>query len=43
VPVEYAEISTELVVDSPSGDRKAVVCEAPWFKPQVKIPDELKA
>ena len=43
VPVDYAEINTELVVDSPSGDRKAVVCEAPWFKPQVRIPDELKA
>jgi aminomethyltransferase len=43
VPVDYAGISTELVVDSPSGDRKAVVCEAPWFKPQIRIPDELIA
>jgi aminomethyltransferase len=43
VPVDYSEIGRKLVVDSPSGDRKAVVCEAPWFKPQVRIPDELKA
>jgi aminomethyltransferase len=43
VPVGYSEIGTKLVVDSPSGDHKAVVCEAPWFKPQVRIPDELKA
>jgi glycine cleavage system aminomethyltransferase T len=34
---------SELVVTSPSGDRGAVVCEAPWFKPQIKIPDEMKS
>jgi aminomethyltransferase len=43
VPADHAGIRTELVVDSPSGNRRAVVCEAPWFKPQVRIPDELKA
>ena len=43
VPAELSAIGTELVVDSPSGDRRAVVCEAPWFRPQVKIPDEMKA
>ncbi len=43
VAIEYADIGTELVVTSPSGDRNAVVCEAPWFKPQIKIPDEMKS
>ena len=43
VAIEYADVGTELVVDSPAGDRNAVVCEAPWFKPQIKIPDEMKA
>ena len=43
VPVGLAETGTELVVASPSGDRRAVVCEAPWFKPEIKIPDEYKA
>lgn len=43
LPAGLATIGTELVVDSPSGDRRAVVCEAPWFEPQVKIPDEMKS
>jgi len=43
VAIEYVDIGTELVVTSPSGDRNAVVCEAPWFKPQIKIPDEMKS
>lgn len=43
VAAEYADIGTELVAESPAGDRKAVVCEAPWFKPQIRIPDEMKA
>jgi glycine cleavage system aminomethyltransferase T len=42
VAIEHADVGTELVVDSPAGDRNAVVCEAPWFKPQIKIPDEMK-
>lgn len=43
VPVELAGIGTELVVRSPTGERRAVVCEAPWFQPQTRIPDEMKA
>jgi len=43
IPVDLTAIGTELSVTAPAGERKAVVCEAPWFKPQVKIPDELKA
>jgi aminomethyltransferase len=42
VPAELAAIGTELTVQAPDGERRAVVCEAPWFKPQTKIPDELK-
>ena len=43
VAAEFFEIGTELTVDSPNGVRKAIVCEAPWFKPQIRIPDEMKA
>jgi len=43
VPAALAEIGTELVVASASGERRAVVCKAPWFKPQIRIPDEMKA
>jgi len=43
VAVEHSDVGSELIVDSPSGDRPAVVCEAPWFKPQIAIPDEMKA
>jgi aminomethyltransferase len=42
LPVELAEVGTEVHVDAPGGVRRAVVCEAPWFKPQIKIPDEMK-
>jgi aminomethyltransferase len=42
LPVELADVGTEVHVDSPGGARRAVVCEAPWFKPQIKIPDEMK-
>ena len=42
VPIAHSGIGTELFVGSPTGDRRAVVCEAPWFKPQVTIPDEMK-
>ncbi len=42
VASEYSDIGSKLIVDSPSGDRGAVVCEAPWFKPQIAIPDEMK-
>ena len=40
VPVEHAEIGTELTVATPLGDRKAIVCEAPWFPPQKKMREE---
>lgn len=43
VPVEHSEPGSELVVDSPSGDRNAVVVDAPWFKAQIRIPDAMKA
>ncbi|MDH3533936.1 MAG: glycine cleavage system protein T [Gammaproteobacteria bacterium] len=39
---EYAAIGTNFVVASPHGRLAATVCEAPWFAPQIKIPDELK-
>lgn len=42
VPVESSTTGTEFVVVSPSGERKGLVCEAPWFKPQIRIPDEMK-
>jgi aminomethyltransferase len=42
VPATLSGIGTELSVDAPDGVRRAVVCEAPWFKPQIKIPDEMK-
>jgi aminomethyltransferase len=43
VAAEFASVGTELVVISPHGDLRATVCEAPWFKPQTKIPEEMKA
>lgn len=43
VAVEFSNLGTRLSVASPTGNRPAVVCEAPWFKPHTKIPDELKA
>jgi glycine cleavage system aminomethyltransferase T len=43
VPAACAAIGTKLIVGAPTGDRRAVVCEAPWFRPQVTIPDEMKA
>jgi len=42
VTVEFAKAGTELFVISPQGARPATVCEAPWFKPQIRIPDEMK-
>jgi aminomethyltransferase len=43
VAVEFSNLGTRLSVASPMGNRQAVVCEAPWFKPHTRIPDELKA
>lgn len=42
VPANLSTTGTQLIVDSSSGERRAVVCEAPWFKPQIRIPDEMK-
>jgi len=43
VPVEFAAVGTDVTVVSTAGDLAATVCEAPWFKPQIAIPDEMKA
>jgi glycine cleavage system aminomethyltransferase T len=43
VATGLAEVGTGLIVVSPQGDRSATVCEAPWFKPQIRIPDEMKS
>jgi len=40
VPVEYADIGTELTVSTPLCDRMATVCEAPWFPAQKKMREE---
>lgn len=42
VPASHADIGTDFVVVAPHGDLQATVCEAPWFPPQTKIPDEMK-
>ena len=39
---KYSAIGTDFVVASPEGSLEATVCEAPWFAPQIKIPDEMK-
>ncbi|MDH3434027.1 MAG: glycine cleavage system protein T, partial [Gammaproteobacteria bacterium] len=43
VATDFADIGTELRVVSTQGDMAAVVCEAPWFKPQIQIPEEMKS
>jgi len=43
VPVEYDSPGTELTVTTPDGQREAMVCESPWFPPQIRIPAEMKA
>ncbi len=43
VPAAAAAIGTEFTVHATRGDRRAKVCEAPWFPPQIRIPDELKS
>ena len=42
VPTSYSEVGTDFTVVSPFGDYAATVCEAPWFPPQIRIPDEMK-
>ena len=43
VPVEMSEIGTTFTLVTPDGERAATVCEAPWFKSFIGIPEELKA
>ena len=43
VPTENSSIGTEFRLHTSSGERQAVVCEAPWFKSFIGIPEELKA
>ena len=38
VPVGHADIGCEFYVEALDGQRSAVVCEAPWIKPDIKIP-----
>ncbi len=40
VPVEHADIGTELTVTTPLGNKKATVCDAPWFPAQKKLREE---
>ena len=42
VPAEQSEIGMKLKLVTPHGDRQATVCEAPWFKSFIGIPEELK-
>ena len=39
VPVAHAAIGSEFVLVTPSGERQATVCEAPWFPAQKTIPE----
>ena len=41
VPSEHAEVGTELVLQSPDGDRSATVCPVPWFPAEKIIPQAL--
>ncbi len=43
VPTNLSEIGEQLTLLAPTGERVATVCEAPWFAPHIKIPEELKA
>ena len=38
VVVELSNVGTEIDIETTDGIRPAVVCEAPWFPPQIKIP-----
>lgn len=43
VPIEMSEVGNTFTLLTPAGDRTATVCEAPWFKSFIGIPEELKA
>ncbi len=38
VTVEQSNVGTQIDIDTTDGIRPAVVCEAPWFPPQIRIP-----
>jgi len=38
VPIERSDVGTEIDIETEQGIRSAIVCEAPWFPPQIKIP-----
>jgi aminomethyltransferase len=38
VPVAFAEVGTRVLVEATDGQREATVCEAPWIKPEIRIP-----
>lgn len=43
VPVENSEVGNTFTLVTPDGERTATVCETPWFKSFIGIPEELKA
>lgn len=43
VPVAMSDIGSSFTMLAPGDKRTATVCEAPWFKSFIAIPDELKA
>lgn len=43
LPVELTDIGTQLTLVTPTGERDLKVCEAPWFKSFIGIPQELRA
>jgi len=43
LPSELATVGTQLTLVTPTGERSLTVCEAPWFKSFIAIPEELKA
>jgi hypothetical protein len=38
VAVEFSEVGSEFTIDASDGLLAATVCEAPWIKPEIKIP-----
>ena len=41
VPVGHADSGTQLILETPDGDRTATVCDVPWFPAQKKIPENI--
>lgn len=38
VAIEHSAIGTEITLQTLDGERQCAVCEAPWVKPEIKIP-----